>query len=303
MEDPRELFVHLRTDDEYDEFGYYLGEKSADDIVGYGEGFIGMAKHVSAMQGLDRMIFEDCELSGDKVVAPHLNLKPYPFWFCPEHIARQIGCNFRDAAKLLDCWVILDSTQKMVNTFIRWVKARGVDKAVPYFEKLAMAVGEVESINPDDATENDEIAYETPDTYKYHAVGAYEEDEQKPWMDKQPGWYQSIIKNLQACDSIERLAAIGKEIYRKELSHDQAGVFWGEYNRKKAGLEKKITIGATARGMIASIVKANGNLASLGAWLYKVQQGQIKVANPPEKHEWIMIWRKYNERKEAHANV
>jgi hypothetical protein len=300
---PRSLFVHLQTDDEYDAFGYYTGEKSEDDIVDYGEGFIGMAAHVSNMQALDRMIFEDCELSGDKVVAPHLNLKAYPFWFTPEHIAKEIGCNVRDAAKLLDCWVILDSTRQMVEAFTRWVRAKGVNKALPYFERLAMAVGEVESMDPDDAIADSEADDAPVDTYKYHAIGDYDKDEAAPWIEKQPPWYQIIIRNVQDCDSLERLAALGKEAYRKELTHGQAGVFWGEYNRRKASLEKGIRIGVAARGMLASIAKANGNLASLGAWLYRVQQGQIRVANPPEKREWIVIWKKYNERKEAHALV
>ncbi|MBW2000845.1 MAG: hypothetical protein JRJ29_23150 [Deltaproteobacteria bacterium] len=36
----------------------------------YGEAYDGMARHVSAMSGLDRIIFEDCDLVSGKVCAP-----------------------------------------------------------------------------------------------------------------------------------------------------------------------------------------------------------------------------------------
>ena len=134
-----------------------------------------MARHVSDMSNLDRIIFEDCDLSAGKVVAPHMNLKPYPHWLCPEYIARKIGCGLKEAAELLDCWVILDPTHEMIETFISWVKARSVEKALAYFEKLAMALAEVENMDPDDVTESPEPAYDAPDLYRYHTVGEYEE--------------------------------------------------------------------------------------------------------------------------------
>jgi len=39
-----------------------------------------MARHVSEMPNLDRIIFEDCDLVSGKVAAPHMNLKSYPHW-------------------------------------------------------------------------------------------------------------------------------------------------------------------------------------------------------------------------------
>ena len=104
-----------------------------------------------------------------------MNLKPYPHWLCPEYMARKIGCRLQEAADLVDCWVILDLTHEMIETFISWVKARGVEKALAYFEKLAMALAEVENMDPDDVTESPEPAYDAPDLYRYHTVGEYEE--------------------------------------------------------------------------------------------------------------------------------
>jgi len=265
----------------------------------YGEAYDAMARHVSDMSGLDRIIFEDCDLSAGKVVAPHMNLKPYPHWLCPEYIARKIGCRLKEAADLLDCWVILDPTHEMIETFISWVKAKGVEKALAYFEKLAMALAEVENMDPDDVTEPPEPAYDSPDLYRYHTVGEYEDDD-KVWLELQPGWYQALVKKVQKCKDLDSLAALGKETYQLKLSRGQAGVFWTEYNIRKSTLESKIKLGPTARAFIQRITRANGNLASLGAWLYKAQQGEIKVANPPEKHEWTVIWKTYQQRRQEH---
>ena len=64
------------------------------------------------------------------------------------------------------------------------------------------------------------------------------------------------------------------------MTKDQAGVFWTEYNIQKARLESKIKLGPVARIFIKRIAKANGNLASLGAYLYKVQKGRSKARSP-----------------------
>jgi len=80
--------------------------RSLHDHLDYGEACDAMARHASQMSGLDRIIFEDCKLVSEKVAAPQMNLKPYPHWFCPEYVARKIGCDLQDAANLLDCWVI-----------------------------------------------------------------------------------------------------------------------------------------------------------------------------------------------------
>jgi len=274
------------------------------DHTEYGEGWTAMAKHTHNIPQLDRMIIEDCNLVSGKVVAPHMNTKSYPFWLCPEYIAKRIDCSVREATNLVDCWSILDATQKMVEKFISWTKAKGISKALPYFEKLAAAVAEVESINPDDATETDGPTYIAPQLYRYHVIGEYDDDEDdnKPWLECQPRWYQNLIKKVQNCN-LDNILVIGKEIYQKNLNQNQAGVFWTEYNLRKAKLEKNIKLGPTARAITRRIAKANGNLASLGVWLYKAQQGQIKITNPPKKHEWTMIWKAYNQRKEVHIDV
>ena len=277
--------------------------RSLYDHSDYGEAYDAMARHVSEMSGLERIIFEDCELVGGKVVAPHVNLTAYPHWLCPEYIAKRIGCDTRQATNLLDCWVILDATREMIETFITWVKSRGVEKALPYFEKLALALAEVENIDPDDVTESEDPIYEAPDLYRYHLVGVYEDEDNTHWIDQQPAWYRKLIAQVKRLRSLDELARIGKETYQIDLSRDRAGVFWTEYNLAKQKLEAQVDLGPTAQTFIQKITSANGNLAAVGAFLYKVQQGRVKVSDPPQKHEWTAIWKTYRETREVHAHV
>jgi len=123
------------------------------------------------------------------------------------------------------------------------------------------------------------------------------------WEALQPGWYRRLLTRLRSLDNLDNLSELGKEVHAGQpaLSRDQAGVFWTEYNRAKARLESKIKLGRTARAFIKRIIKADGNLASLGAWLYKVQQGRVKVCNPPQDREWTLIWKAYHDVKEVHA--
>jgi hypothetical protein len=271
-----------------------------DETVDYGESFDGMARHVSEMSGLDRIIFEDCKFVAGKITAPHMNLKAYPHWLCPEYIAKKACCGLKDAAALLDCWIILDPTQKMVECFISWVSAKGIEKALPYFERMALALAEVENIDVEDATETEEPEYLSPELYSYHIVGEYPDDEGATWVERQPAWFQDLIRRVKDCKGLDLLASLGKEVYGMELNQSQAGVFWTEYNIVKKRIEANIKLGPVTRNFMQRIAKANGNLASLGAWFYKVQQGLVRVADAPSKHEWTIIWKSYHLRKAEH---
>jgi len=270
------------------------------ETIDYGESFDGMARHVSEMSGLDRMIFEDCEFVAGKVTAPHMNMKSYPYWLCPEYIAKKACCGLKDAATLLDCWVMLDPTQEMINCFTSWVSQKGIEKAIPYFERLAMALAEVENIDVEDVTETEDPEYQSPDLYAYHSIGEYPDDDSTPWVERQPAWFQALIGRVRECRDLDLLASLGKEVYGMELCQAHAGVFWTEYNIVKNRIEASINLGTVGRSFIQRIAKANGNLASLGAWFYKVQQGKVRVENPPSKHEWTLIWKAYHQRKIDH---
>jgi len=53
--------------------------------------------------------------------------------------------------------------------------------------------------------------------------------------------------------------------------------------------------------MLVKINSANGNLGSIGALMYKIQHGQVQMAEAPADHEWIILWQAYNDRKAAHV--
>ena len=288
--------------------------RSLYDHSDYGEAFDGMAKHVSDMSMLERQIFEDCDLVDGKVCAPHQNHTPFPFWMSTDYIAKKCNCTFREARDLLDCWMMLDPTHEMVETFIRWTKVRGVDKALSYFQKLALALAEVENIDPEDVTENPEPEYHAPDEYAYHVIGEYPEDEEPEWLDAQPVWFKNLIAKVKAIKDLETLSELGKAAYQMDMTKDQSGVFWTEYNIQKSKLESEIqrNLSTTARVFIQKIRKANGNLKSLGVYLYKIQHGDIKVQNPPTQYEWKIIWNEYRKassleglpaRKEVNTHV
>ena len=111
----------------------------------FGEGFLAMAYHVRNMSQLDRMIFEDCLVVDGAVVAPHLNVKSRcPVHLRPEILQKRIGCTFHQAVMLADAWSIIEATPKMVDTFILWIQAKGIENGLSYFEHLAMKLAEVE---------------------------------------------------------------------------------------------------------------------------------------------------------------
>ena len=290
----------------------------------FGEAYLGMAYHVWEMNQLDRMIFEDCAVADGAVVATHLNVKSRcPVHLRPEMLQRRIGCAFHQAVALADAWSIIEATPKMVDAFIGWIKAKGIEAGVAYFEHIAMKLAEVEvswdseaveSLPEDggDAAEDSESGSveadetyreEIPDLYAYHVIGYDElaEAMDLTWEERQPRSYKALLRKVRGIADLEVLRDLGKRVYALDLARDQAGVFWYEYgksrNRIMAGLRKGL--GGSARHLLKRIRNANGELAALGAMLYRIQQGAVKLSDPPAKHEWIVIWEAYHDQQAA----
>jgi len=299
----------------------------------YGEGYLAMAFHVRDMNQLDRQIFEDCTVADGAVVAPHLNVKSRcPVHLRPEILQKRIGCTFHQAVALADAWAIIEATAKMVDAFIGWVKAKGIEAGVAYFERLAIELAEVEvswdhevgESLPDDGGDDDDHggindgagddfdlsgdgddAYqeEIPDLYAYHAIGYDElaEAMDLTWEERQSRSYRSLLTQARGMNDLDALRDLGKKVYALGLSRDQAGVFWYEYRKAEqrimAALKK--SLGVSARQLLRQVQNANGNLAALGARLFKIQRGVIKMADSPRKHEWIIIWAAYHDRQAA----
>ncbi len=285
----------------------------------YGEGYLAMAYHVRDMNQLDRIIFEECTVADGAVVAPHINIKSScPFHLRPEVIQKKIGCDLHQAAILADAWSIIEATAKIVDAFITLVKSKGTVEAIAYFEDIALKLAEVEVswdhevVDPvqddsddisDSFLEDADETYreEIPDLYAYHVIGYDELSEAMDltWEERQSRSYKALLGKVRDVNDLGSLRDLGKKVYALRLSRDQAGVFWYEYGKSQAKImdDLRQRFGVTARGLLMQIQNANGNLAALGARLYKIQNGAVKIADPPAKHEWIIIWAAYHDQR------
>jgi len=290
----------------------------------YGEAYLGMAFHVRDMSQLDRMIFEDCAVADGAVVAPHLNVKSHcPVHLRPEILQKRIGCTFHQAVALADAWSIIEATPKMVDAFIGFVKAKGIEAGVAYFEHIAMNLAEVEvswdhdagDPLPDDAADDADDGFELsgdpdeayreeiPDLYAYHVIGYDDlaEAMDLTWEERQPRSYKGLLRKVRCIADLDALRDLGKRVYALDLARDQAGVFWYEYRKTERRIMAEIgkSLSISARRLLHQVRNANGNLAALGARLFKIQRGDVKMADPPRKHEWIVIWEAYHDQRAA----
>ena len=297
----------------------------------FGEGYLAMAYHVRDMNQLDRIIFEDCAVSDGAVVAPHLNVKSRcPVHLRPEILQKRICCTFHQAVSLADAWSIIEATAKMVNEFIVGIKAKGIEESIAYFERLAMELAEVEvswdheagEPLPDDGDDDhggindgagddfdlsvdgdDAYREDIPDLYAYHVIGYDELTEamELTWEERQSRSYRSLLTKVRGMNDLDALRDLGKKVYALGLSRDQAGVFWYEYRKSEQRIMTEIgkSLSLPARQLLRQVQNANGNLAALGTRLFKIQRGVIKMADPPRKHEWIIIWAAYHDRQAA----
>ena len=297
----------------------------------FGEAYLGMAFHVRDMSQLDRIIFEDCTVADGAVVAPHLNVKSRcPVHLRPEIIQKRIGCTFHQAVALADAWSIIEATAKMVNEFIVGIKAKGIEESIAYFDRLAMELAEVEvswepeavESLPDDSDDDhggindgagddfelsgdgdDAYREDIPDLYAYHVIGHDELTEamELTWEERQSRSYRSMLTKVRGMNDLDVLRDLGKKVYALGLSRDQAGVFWYEYRKSERQIMEEIgkSLSVSARRLLHQVRNANGNLATLGARLFKIQRGAVKMADPPRKHEWIVIWAAYHDRQAA----
>jgi hypothetical protein len=109
---------------------------------------------------LDRQLFQDCRKVQGKVVGRHEAVVRTPWYLTSQYLSRKLGCPVAQAAQLADAFAILDADAAMVETFLGWVKTRGVDAALAYFSTLATAAAEAESIDPEDALHHATESYQ-----------------------------------------------------------------------------------------------------------------------------------------------
>jgi hypothetical protein len=95
---------------------------------------------------LDRQVFEDCRKVQGKVVGRHEAVVRTPWYLTSQYLSRTLGCSVAQAAQLADSFAILDADAAMVEVFLGWVKARGLEAGLAYFAQLATAAAEAESV-------------------------------------------------------------------------------------------------------------------------------------------------------------
>jgi hypothetical protein len=119
------------------------------------------------------------------------------------------------------------------------------------------------------------------------------------WEARQGAAYRAFIDEIDGCGTLVELAALGKRLYARQLSHDQAGVAWTHYTLRKAALEAAITLGAPAQALVGEVERATARaLPALGARLYRLQHGGEAGVRP---EEWRRIWHAYHARRRARA--
>jgi hypothetical protein len=109
---------------------------------------------------LDRQLFQDCRQVQGKVVGRHEAVVRTPWYLTSQYLSRKLGCPVAQAAQLADSFAILDADAAMVETFLGWVKARGLTAGLAYFSQLATAAAEAESVDPDDALHHVTASYQ-----------------------------------------------------------------------------------------------------------------------------------------------
>jgi hypothetical protein len=117
------------------------------------------------------------------------------------------------------------------------------------------------------------------------------------WEARQGGRFRGIVGAIDACPSLEALAALGKRLYALALTPDQAGVAWSHYHLRKQALEARVVLGRPARALLAAVEQASPKaLGRVGARLYRTQHTGARTVTAPE---WRRIWQAYHARRAA----
>ncbi|MDQ5985888.1 MAG: hypothetical protein CSYNP_01605 [Syntrophus sp. SKADARSKE-3] len=257
-----------------------------------GIGFIHRAAHLPA---LSRMILEECHQTADgKPCLPHINRQPAPWYKNAALIKSRFKTTIEQAETLKEAFRLLDVTPSMAVTFDKWIKAKGIEVALKYFESLAVQMilvtdeGDpvldlmtpetpVEDNNDFDTTiEKLDMTERMPaDVTQDHLLDD-PRDNATSWEETQP---QAYCNHLDTIRSFTNITAIGS--YMKGQYYgttpvwqgSRAAVAWNVYNSRKAALTPRLHPKALKIAARFSDPKANLNKAA--AWLYNEAPREI----------------------------
>ena len=246
----------------------------------------------------ERDIYEHTPFEQSQPMLPHEVADTCPRHLRPEVLKKQALCTYREAVHLADLLSILEASEEIAATFCRWSRMKGAQPTLGYLYRLCLALAEAESVSPEDALDgftHNEVS--APETIGYHQVSL--DDDSPDWIETRPYWFQKLIATVQACTEVHELKQLCKEVY-PHLHGDYMSVFLSFYEARKGYLEKRAHkfMSKPARAFIRRIeeTKTYRQLASFGAYLYKLQKGIIE--GPEIKPvEWGFIWTAYNKAK------
>lgn len=130
--------------------------EAAPEVLAWGEGYIGYARRLSEMPGLDRVIAIDCHNGSGGVQRQSLNVPNIGRRNKFEMLARRLDCTLDQAEDFIACWRVIDDSGRLWDEFERWTATRGVEKALAWFWSMAEALTDDEIVN------EREIASDTP---------------------------------------------------------------------------------------------------------------------------------------------
>lgn len=284
------------------------------DVRRDGEAGIGFTNRASSLTGLNRMLLEEAHLTSDnKPCLPHID-RSKPLWFkSAAQIKRRYTISQAQANLLAESFRILDTTPKMAVTFDRWIKSKGIDAAIRYFEGLAVQMVLVtdegdpilDLMQPETPVEDNDdfdttvelasfIERMPSDVQRDHLLDDPKDDEPR-WEDRQSEAYRQHLSAIRGAADVQKLGAYMRNCYygtKPMFTGVHATVAWDEFHRRKAALTPKLrkaTVHALTR-----IADPKVDLAKVANWLYQ-QKGKLPA------NDISTLWTAWKQAKASRA--
>ena len=142
----------------------------------FGEGFEGMARHISHMSPFERMDFEDLEQCGNKILAPHENIVDLPYYHTLDYLNKKIGANLIQLEEYRDLLINLEADKATCTEFERWIKEKGIDETIRYLKMLVIEMAVCNPTNEDYLTRSRAEENDSFETIGWHKVGSIHEE-------------------------------------------------------------------------------------------------------------------------------
>jgi len=265
-----------------------------------------------------RLYFEsaDFEVQGNAILKRHENLSPdgIPERLRLDNILLRHRINREQAQSYKDCMLRAGFTYPVAISYAdTMIRKEGVVSTLSWLETMATEMEKCDAGIDDYLRQTDGEAI--PATYGFHKVDdVYSQEIEIPWILKQPDLVRRLITTPERCRNLTQLRNLGKGCYESakasnpalyqqtytSMSNSQKSVFWDAYNHRKRELMESIELSNTAEALVKRIYNAKRpELPRLKANLVRLQKGRIRVRDPPNDHEWEVIWYHYTKRESA----